>query len=116
MRRDAARWLSVDDAVMGWSRYAQSMALDHLSPHVLYLAPTLEASRLAAQVALRLAAADDDDEAFVLTDEAGRQVYVYAVVFETEAASEPSALCLLSHLRCPTPFRGLLLRLLAPPR
>lgn len=49
---------------------------------------------------------------FTLTDEAGRHVYVYALQFaEAASGAEGSALCLLSTLCCPTPFRSLLLQL-----
>ena len=47
--------LSVDDSQMGWSRYAQTMAISLLSPSLTYFSPTHEAIELARAISARLA-------------------------------------------------------------
>ena len=42
------RVVSVDDAQMGWSRYAQSLAISGLSPNLFYAAATSESAALMA--------------------------------------------------------------------
>ena len=68
------RVVSVDDAQMGWSRYAQSLAIHALNPHLFYLSATKESVAFARKAAARMgaldAAASAAAEAYVLTDEA----------------------------------------------
>ena len=76
------RVVSVDDAAMGWSRYAQSLAISPLSPRLLFLAATAEALSLARTMQRRLsgnaagagatatAVEAAPPERYVLTDEA----------------------------------------------
>jgi len=51
-----AAQISVDDPIMGWSRYAQTMAILLLSPSLAYYAPTHEAVALATTLAFRMGA------------------------------------------------------------
>lgn len=46
--------VSVVDETMGWSRFAQSLAVTHVAPDLLALAPTAEAAALAARVSRTL--------------------------------------------------------------
>ena len=52
------RVVSVDDAQMGWSRYAQSLAMSPLSPHLFYASATGAAAALMGFVEATFAAAD----------------------------------------------------------
>ena len=74
------RVVSVDDGIMGWSRYAQSLAISGLSPHLFYAAATHEAAALAAFLQLTFSRPDNPsvrgpegttrDEMYELTQEA----------------------------------------------
>jgi len=71
---DAGRVVSVDDAQMGWSRYAQSLAIQALNPNLFYLSATYESVAYARKCLARIQAlgkdASEQDIAFVMTDEA----------------------------------------------
>lgn len=64
--------VAVDDAQMGWSRHAQSLAISHLSPALFYAAATTESLHVAVHMQINLRAAGADaaaHEAHALTDE-----------------------------------------------
>ena len=87
------------------------------------ICPSPESDQLANQLKLFLNSSDfpadltgcSESVAFVLTNESGHQLYVYTLVFSCHAdedqsaeAADSCALCLLSQLRCHTPFRAVL--------
>ena len=75
--------LSVDDAQMGWSRYAQSMVISPLNPSLGYFAATHQSVQLAKTLAARLGCerppcdvtAGGTAEAYALTEEVAGPAY-----------------------------------------
>ena len=67
--------VSVDDRQMGWSRYAQSLAIAAMTPHLVYLAATPEAVALVEVMRHRMAgpwstpASEHAAERYALTEE-----------------------------------------------
>lgn len=66
------RVVSVDDAQMGWSRYAQSLAISALSPTLFYASATAEAAAMMGglEQLFSRGAAPPADEAYLFTREA----------------------------------------------